>query len=125
MYLSLAGRICLALIFLNAGINHITGFPGFVETIASQGLPLAGLLAVGTIVFLLVGAVPLLLGYTTTVGAWLLIIFLIPTTLIFHPFTTDFTSFLKNTALVGGLLMTLSHGPGPLSLDGASSKVPS
>ncbi len=118
MYLALAGRICLALIFLNAGINHIIGFSGFVSTIASKGLPLSGLLAVGTIVFLLVGAVFLLLGYQTKVGAWLLIAFLIPTTLIFHPPASDLSAFLKNLGLIGGLLMAVANGPGLLSVDG-------
>ncbi|MGB3670657.1 MAG: DoxX family protein [Phormidesmis sp.] len=118
MYLALAGRICLALIFLNAGINHLLGFSGFVSTISGKGLPLASVLAVGTIVFLLVGAVFLLLGYQTKIGAWLLIAFLIPTTLIFHPPTSDLGGFLKNLALIGGLLMTVENGPGLLSVDG-------
>lgn len=118
MYLSLAGRVCLALVFLNAGIKHLTGFSEFVPVIASKGLPLPGLLAVGTIVFLLVGAASLLLGYKTKIGACLLIAFLIPTTLIFHPFTSDLSGFLKNLALIGGLLMTISNGPGLMSVDG-------
>ena len=46
-YLPLAARICLALIFLNAGVNHLLGFSGFVSTIASKGLPLPQVLAIG------------------------------------------------------------------------------
>ncbi|MEL6938839.1 MAG: DoxX family protein [Cyanobacteria bacterium J06598_1] len=118
MYVALAARICLALVFLNAGIKHVTGFSGFVETIASQGLPLPGLLGIGAIVALLVGSVCLLLGYQTKVGAGLLIIFLVPTTLLFHPATTDLGGFLKNLALIGGLLMTIDNGPGLMSVDG-------
>lgn len=118
MYVSLAGRVCLALIFLYAGINHLTGFQGFVQTIAGKGLPLAGLLAVGTIAFQIVGAIFLLLGFKTKMGAWLLIAFLIPATLAFHPPTSDLTGFLKNLALIGGLLMTIEHGPGLMSVDG-------
>ncbi|MEL6551931.1 MAG: DoxX family protein [Cyanobacteria bacterium J06621_11] len=118
MYLSLAGRVCLALIFLQAGIKHLIGFQGFVQAIAAKGLPLAGLLAVGTIVFQLVGSGCLLLGFKTKIGAWLLIAFLIPATLAFHPPVSDLTGFLKNLALIGGLLMTIEHGPGLMSLDG-------
>lgn len=118
MYLSLAARICLALIFLNSGIKHLTGFPGFVSTIASKGLPIPAVLAVGSIVCLLGGAVSLLLGFKTKIGALLLIVFLIPTTLFFHPPVTDLSGFLKNLALIGGLLMTISNGPGLMSLDG-------
>ncbi len=120
MYVSLAARICLALIFLNSGINHLTGFSGFVSTIAGKGLPIPGLLAVGSIVCLLGGALCLLLGYKTKIGAGLLILFLIPTTLFFHPpigESSDLTGFLKNLALIGGLLMTIANGPGLMSVD--------
>jgi putative oxidoreductase len=121
-YLPLAARICLALIFLNAGINHLTGFQKFVATIGSQGLPIPSLLAVGAIAFLLLGSVSLLLGFKTNIGALLLVLFLIPTTLIFHPPTTDLTNFLKNLALIGGLLMVIAYGPGLISVDGADRR---
>ncbi|MGB3300313.1 MAG: DoxX family protein [Phormidesmis sp.] len=120
-YLPLAARICLSLIFLNAGINHLTGFPGFVQTIAGKGLPLPQVLAIGAIVFLLLGSVSLILGYKAKIGALLLVLFLIPTTLFFHPIGADLGSFLKNLSLIGGLLMVMAYGPGLISLDGKSS----
>lgn len=118
MYVSLAARICLALIFLKAGVSHLTGFSGFVSTIASKDLPIPSLLAIGSIVCLLAGSLSLLLGYKTKIGAGLLIFFLIPTTLAFHPPVGDINGFLKNLALIGGLLMTIAHGPGIMSLEG-------
>ncbi len=118
IYLPLAGRVCLALIFLNAGVNHLLGFADFVPAIASQGLPVPSLLAVGAITFLLLGSLSLLFGFKTQIGAILLILFLIPTTLVFHPFPSDLSNFLKNLALIGGLLMTIANGPGLISLDG-------
>jgi len=118
-YFPLAARICLSLIFLNSGIKHLLGFSGFVDVIASKGLPLAGLLAVGTIVFQLLGAVALLVGYKAKIGAWLLILFLIPATLAFHSPTADWTGFLKNLSLIGGLLMVVAYGPGPVSVEKA------
>ena len=125
-YLALAARICLSLIFFKAGISHITGFSGFVELIGSQGLPLAGLLAVGTIVFQLLGALSLLIGYKTNIGSILLIIFLIPATLIFHNPIADpsqWNAFLKNIGLIGGLLMVIYAGSGALSVDGKKKTV--
>ena len=116
--LPLAGRICLALIFLNAGVNHALGFSDFVPTIASKGLPIPSVLAVGAIIALLLGAISLVLGYKTQIGAILLIIFLVPTTLFFHPVGSDLSNFLKNLALIGGLLMVISSGPGLISVDG-------
>ncbi|MGB7250360.1 MAG: DoxX family protein [Phormidesmis sp.] len=121
-YLPLAARICLALIFLNSGVKHLLGFQSFVPTIASKGLPLPQVLAIGAIACLLLGSVSLILGYQAKLGAVLLILFLIPTTLFFHPVATDLTSFLKNLALIGGLLMVVSYGPGLVSVDGSSSR---
>lgn len=118
-YIPLVARICLALIFLNSGVNHALGFPGFVDTIG-QVLPLAGLVAVFTVIFLLVGSIFLILGYKVRIGATLLIVFLIPTTLIFHNFLADpgeLISFLKNLGLIGGLLLLIYTGPGKVSLD--------
>jgi putative oxidoreductase len=123
-YIALAARICLCLIFFKAGISHITGFSGLVETLRSQGLPLASVLAAGTVFFQLLGSVSLLLGYKTNIGAILLIIFLIPATLLFHNPIADpneINDFLKNIGLIGGLLMVIYAGAGALSVNGKKS----
>jgi putative oxidoreductase len=120
-YIALAARICLCLIFFKAGISHLTGFGGLIETINSQGLPLASLLAAGTVFFQLLGSISLLLGYKTNLGAILLIIFLIPASLLFHNPLADpsqINDFLKNIGLIGGLLMVIYAGAGALSVDG-------
>jgi len=118
-YLPLVARVALSLIFLTAGIRHLKGFSGFVDTIA-QTLPLAPLLAVGAIVCLLLGSISLILGYKAKIGAVLLIIFLVPTTLIYHNFLAnpgELNAFLKNLGLIGGLLMVFYTGAGALSID--------
>ena len=120
-YLPFAARVCLALIFLKAGINHLVGFSDFAAMLGST-LPLGGLLAVGTIIFQLIGSLSLLLGYQVKIGALLLIIFLIPATLMFHNFVVDgeqLNAFLKNLGLIGGLLMVIYTGAGAASLDDA------
>lgn len=122
-YIPLAARICLALIFLKAGISHAMGFSGFVSMIG-ETLPLAPLLAIGTVVFQLLGALSLILGYKINIGAIVLILFLIPATLVFHNFLADpsqLNSFLKNVGLIGGLLLLIYTGSGALSLDKAAT----
>ncbi len=117
-YVPLIARICLALVFLNAGIKHLLGFSGFVNVIAQQ-LPLAPLLAIGTIAFQLL-ALSLILGFRVKMGATLLILFLVPATLVFHNFLADAAelgNFLKNLGLIGGLLMVIYTGAGAVSLD--------
>ncbi|MBE9076826.1 DoxX family protein [Romeria aff. gracilis LEGE 07310] len=122
-YIPLAARIFLSILFLKTSIGHLIDFPGFQQDIADAGLPLAPLLAVGTIVFQLLGGLSLLIGFKTRIGATLLILFLIPASIFFHnPFDpSQLTNFLKNLALIGGLLMVIYAGAGALSVDGPTS----
>ncbi|MGL6136758.1 MAG: DoxX family membrane protein, partial [Planktothrix sp.] len=81
---------------------------------------LAGILLGGTIVFQILGGLSLVLGYKTRLGAWLLILFLIPATVIFHNFwdiPSEKIDFLKNLSIMGGLLMITYFGAGPVSVD--------
>lgn len=121
-------RILLAQIFLVAGLTKI---PGFTETqayMAKYGMPATAFFAAATIAVEVLGGLSLLLGYKAKLGAGLLFLFLIPVTLIFH---TDFSNplqrimFMKNLAIMGGLLAIVAWGPGPFSLDprsGASNQ---
>jgi putative oxidoreductase len=74
----------------------------------------------GAIFLELVGSITTILGYYTRFGAFLLLIFLIPTTLIFH---TNFADpmqkihFMKNVSMFGGCLILLAAGAGRFSLD--------
>jgi putative oxidoreductase len=119
-YLPLAARICLCLIFLKAGISHILGFNDTVTMMTNNGLPIANILLLFTVIFQLLGGISLLLGYQVKIGSILLIIFLIPATLVFHnPLMNpaEINSFLQNIGLIGGLLMIIYSGAGALSLD--------
>jgi putative oxidoreductase len=87
---------------------------------ASHGMLYANYFLVGAIFFELVGSLTVILGYFTRFGALLLLIFLIPTTLIFH---TNFVDpmqkihFMKNVSMFGGCLILLAAGAGRFSLD--------
>jgi uncharacterized membrane protein YphA (DoxX/SURF4 family) len=125
-YIPLVARIFLAVIFLRSGISKILDFSGTQQFMSANGIPLAltGLLLVGSIIFELAGGLSVLLGYKARWGAIALIIFLIPATLIFH---TNFAEemqviqFLKNLALMGGLLMVVYFSSGPVSVDARSN----
>ena len=119
-YLALAARICLCLIFFQTGVSKLLAFEEDVQMMTQQGLPIANLLLVGAVVFELLGAVSLLLGYRVRIGSILLILFLIPASLVFHNPVADpsqIIDFLKNVGLIGGLLMLIYAGPGALSID--------
>ncbi|NEP13385.1 MAG: DoxX family protein [Symploca sp. SIO1A3] len=120
-YIPLAARICLSIIFLRSGITKIMDFSGTQQFMNANGIPMAltGLLLAAAIIFELVGGLSVLLGYKTRWGAILLILFLVPTTLIFHnPVDPkEMIAFLKNLGLIGGLLMVNYAGAGSISLD--------
>jgi putative oxidoreductase len=88
---------------------------------AAMGMTWAtGLLYAGAILLEVGGGLSVLLGYWARAGATVLVLFMIPTTLIFHTNFGDqnqLIHFLKNLAMTGGLLYIVAHGPGPLSLD--------
>ena len=123
--LPLVGRILLAAIFLWSGIKSIRDFEstaaGLAANMGVSGTFIPQALLVGGIVCLMLGSLALILGLKARWGAVLLIIFLIPTTIIYHPPTgseTEFIPFMKNLALIGALLLVVSFGPGPVSFDG-------
>jgi putative oxidoreductase len=116
----LIGRILLVLIFLKSGVGKIENFQGTAQYMASYGMPYTNFFLVGAIFFELVGGITVILGYFARFGALLLLIFLIPTTLIFHNIFVDpkmMIQFIKNVSMFGGILVLLAVGPGRLSLD--------
>jgi putative oxidoreductase len=122
---ALAGRFLLALIFIVAGFSKIGGFGGTVGYIASKGLPLPQLLAVGTIVLEIVAGAALLIGYRARWAAAALAAFTVLATVLFHNYwampaeqqQVQQLMFMKNLAITGGLLMVAVLGAGGWSLD--------
>ena len=124
-YGPLAGRILIAAIFVFAGLGKVTGFEGTVGYIASKGLPLPQLAAIGAILVELGGGIMLVLGWKTRWAAAALFLFTGLAALFFHNFwalspdqaQNQMIHFMKNMAIMGGLLFVMAHGSGPLSLD--------
>lgn len=117
-YTSLFGRIFLAAIFLKSGWDKLLAPGSTIQYMSAKGIPFAGILVIPTIAVLLAGGLSVLLGYKAKLGAWLLIGFLIPATLIFHSrFPQEEIAFFKNLGLMGGLLTLATYGAGKWSLD--------
>lgn len=122
---ALIGRLLIALMFILAGIGKIGGFAGVAGYIGSKGLPLPHLLAVGTIVLEIVAGLALLVGFKTRWAAAALAAFTVLATLLFHNYWAmpadqqqiQQLMFMKNLAIVGGLLMITVLGAGGLSVD--------
>jgi putative oxidoreductase len=123
-YIVLTGRVFFSLIFLMAGLGHFSAQSiGFA---ASQGVPLANVAVPLSGIIALAGALSILLGYRAKLGAWLLVLFLVPVTLAMHKFWAvsdpmmaqiQMVMFMKNISMLGAALFISQVGAGPLSLD--------
>ena len=101
-------RVLLCLVFLNAVLGKLTGFGAVAGMIAAKGLPLAPLLLVTAMALMAVGSALVISGWKARLGAILLLVFLVPTTLIFHSDMADTgerIQLFKNLAIIGGLLL--------------------
>ena len=123
--MALIGRLLIAAIFLVSGIAKLTDLPGTVAKMTEKGIPYADTLALVAGVSEVLGALALIFGLLTRVGAVGLILFMIPATYIFHAFWNfqgaermpQMINFMKNLGLIGGLAMIAAFGAGRASLD--------
>lgn len=124
-YGPLAGRILIAAIFIVSGYGKIDGFEKTVAQLAGKGMPLPELAAAGAIAVELIGGILVVIGWHARWAAAALFLFMIPTTLLFHNFwafepaqqAAQRIHFMKNLAIMGGILYVLAFGAGPLSVD--------
>ena len=123
------GRFWFALIFLMAGANHFN--KQTIGYAASQGVPLASVAVPLSGVLAIVGGLSILLGYRARLGAWLIVLFLIPVTLMMHKFWAvqdpmmaqiQMILFMKNVSMLGGALLISQFCAGPFSLDARRSR---
>jgi len=119
------GRILIAVIFLMSGLSKL-GAPGAtIGYIASVGLPLPVLGFLIALAAEIGGGLLLLVGFQTRLIAALLAVFTLATAVFFHNNFADQNTmihFLKNVAIVGGLLQVAAFGAGSISIDGLRVK---
>lgn len=123
--LSLLGRLLMAWMFLPAGIGKITGFAGTVAYSASVGLPMPQVGSALALVVEIVGGLALILGFGTRWAALALALFTLVASFFFHNYWAlpvdkqmiPSLLFMKNMAIVGGLLTLAAWGAGAWSLD--------
>jgi putative oxidoreductase len=125
-WLTLLGRILLSLIFLLSGFGKIGDWSGTASYMASKGMVAVPFFLTMAILFELGGGLSVLLGFKARLGAWALVFYLIPVSLIFHNFWAftgaeqrmQMINFLKNLAIMGGLLLVALRGAGKPCIDG-------
>ena len=121
----LAGRLLIGAIFLNAGIRKLLGFAGTVGYFTKIGFPAPELFTVLAIVIEIGGAILLIIGWKTRWAAWLLALFVLIAAFAAHRFwefdaaqyANQMNHFMKNLAIIGGLLFVAAVGAGGASVD--------
>lgn len=134
------GRLCISLIFIISGVAKLIDLPmagaqlsnemsnlmiytqgiEWIQKGIDDFLPMTHTLVLIAAIVEIISGLLVLLGVQARFGAFLLLVYLIPVTFIFHHFwylegdekILQMTMFLKNLAIFGGLLMVLAYGTG-------------
>lgn len=122
----LAGRVLLSLVFLISGYHNLMGVAATAGYFGKLGFPMPEVMVWVAIAVELGGAILLIVGWKTRWAAWLLALFTVIAAFAAHRFwefdaaqqANQMNHFLKNLAIVGGMLVLAATGPGALSVDG-------
>jgi putative oxidoreductase len=138
--LAFLGRALLSIIFISSAIHKVLDWQStmqlfnqaltdwlaisvgnnLIQTTLEWSLANSSILLLAGVICELVGGLLLFLGLWIRLGAFLLILFLIPTTLVFHHFwalqdperQVQMINFMKNMSILGGLVFVLAMGKG-------------
>lgn len=111
-------------IFLQAAPGHFTAKT--IAFAAGKGVPMAQIAVPLSGVIAFVGGLSILLGYKAKFGAWLIVLFLVPVTIMIHNYWAisdpvqaqiQHINFMKNVSMLGAALLIAHFGSGPLSID--------
>jgi uncharacterized membrane protein YphA (DoxX/SURF4 family) len=140
VFIAFLGRLCISLIFISAGVGKVIHWPmaqqdltsalsnmqmvtvgvPWMQDVAAMALPFTAMLVAGAACIEILGGLLILLGIQVRFGAFLLLLFLIPTTILFHDFwylqgperDLQMVMFMKNLSIFGALLILLAFGKG-------------
>jgi len=132
------GRCLIGIMFISMGIHQMLDWPTTEEAlvralnewesltvgvdlfqdILSYALISITPLITGAIICQVVGGLCILLGVQVRLGAFLLVLFFLPATVLFHHFwlvqgeerEMQMVKFMKNGSILGGLLLLLAYG---------------
>ena len=114
------GRIFISALFLIEAIRKFFNPDMSMIYMSDHGVP--EFLFYPSIAFEIIIPLLLIVGYKTRIAASLLAVFVLTVTLIFHSYHIiddgmQLTIFLKNLAIIGGLLLIISNKPQICSVD--------
>lgn len=121
----LIGRIFIGIIFIYEALDTLFFYQQTKETMAEYGIDrFTDLVLVLGLCVLIVGAVLVVIGYYSRVGAFLLLLYWIPYTLLIFDFwnsppdlqRVNALNFMRNLAVAGGLFLLLANGSAEYSV---------
>lgn len=113
------GRILLGGFFLVNAYGHLRNVNMLAGYAQSRKVPAPHITVIVTGLMLAIGGLSLLFNVKMIIGVWILVAFMVPVTVIMHPFwkekdpimrMNDRINFLKNVAILGSLLIIASLG---------------
>ena len=111
-------RVLIAQLYIGSGIDKV--FNPALSLMAMQKLGIPEFLIWPTAAFLIVAGFALLIGFRTSLAAAGLVAFTVVATPLFHNDFADpnqIEHFVKNLAIIGGLLAFMKLGAGAFSVD--------
>jgi putative oxidoreductase len=117
---ALVGRILIGVLFLVSGLSKIAAPAATQGYIASVGLPLPFVSYAIAVAVEVLGSSLLIAGVRTRFVAAGMAVFALATALTFHKNFADqnqLIHFMKNIAIMGGLLQVVAFGGGKFSVD--------
>lgn len=121
----LLSRLLICSLYLWAGWSKVLDWKGTVAYMESKKFPLIPLMLPAAIIIQVLGALSLFFGFYCRLGALALIVFTIPAMIKMHGFWKETGAarlaekiyFMKDVAILGGLILLAIFGPGNFSLD--------
>lgn len=121
----LIGRICISAIFLYEAYDSTVYFNSTKRTMIEYGLTWqTELMLITAVICLIIGGLCVLIGFKASFGAALLLLYWVPVTFVLYSFWNDppplqrinAMHFMKNVAIIGGLLIIVVNGSGSYSV---------
>ncbi|HEY9733788.1 MAG TPA: DoxX family protein [Drouetiella sp.] len=128
----LCARVLLSAIFLVSAFSRVMDWDGSVLFLISHGMgSFAAPMCLLSLGFELFCGMSLLLGFKTRIGAYAGVVFLLAVAVTGHIFqlysseayALQLSMFMKDLAIMGGLMMVSCFGAGPLSVDDANERI--
>ena len=121
--IGISARILFTLIFFLSGITHFTSMQSYID-LMHPAIPFRAFWVMISAVVELAGAVMILFNYRPRLGAWLIVLFLVPVTIVVHGTAMltladplmraiNVSMFLKGLAMIACALFITQFGVTP------------